>query len=32
MTKPADPQAIFEAIKETHSEMLAEDGIATSTT
>ncbi len=25
MAKPADPQAIFEAIQETHSEMIAED-------
>ncbi len=31
MAKPADPQAILEAIKETYSELLAEDGIATTT-
>ncbi len=31
MAKPADPQAIFEAIQETHSEMLAEDEIAATT-
>ena len=30
MALPADPQAMFEAIQETHSEMIAQDGIPTS--
>ena len=27
MAQPADPQAMFEAIQETHSELIAQDGI-----
>ena len=30
MALPADPQAMFEAIQETHSEMVAQDGIVAS--